>query len=202
MPYRQLIIPNPNISCRPGWCLEYVRRTYNQKATYTTAISNWNSSPSKHRDKNFPNCDIPIWFSLENDPRGHVALRMRDGSVYSASSSTSTIPVHHSSIDTLIKYYAKSNPLTYVGWTEDIENVKVIEEVQDMVTRDLISLLYRGILGREIDEAGFANVGLPVDVVVTRLIQSPEFAQREAKLNTKPTVTKVDVINYISSHLS
>lgn len=49
-----------------------------------------------------------------------------DGSVYSTSD-LGTVPHHHPSLDDLIQYYAYyGHPLTYLGWTEDIEGVAVV----------------------------------------------------------------------------
>ena len=134
MAYTQLITATPSIYCRPGWCLEYVRGTYRLPAdvAYPTAISNWLKSPTKHQDRNFPDgMWTPIWFTLKYEPAGHVALLAPDGSVYSSSSPISNLPVHHSSLDALIAYYARANPLTYLGWTEDIQGIKVMEETMD-----------------------------------------------------------------------
>lgn len=145
----QLITPTPNIPCKPGWCLQYVRETYGIKTpVYPSATANWNACKYKHLDKNFPNVAVPIWFSLKNEPAGHVALRMSDGSVYSASSATSTTPVHHSSLDALIQYYANANPLTYLGWSEDIENVRIAKEEEVKATQSQVYYLRLGIYGQ------------------------------------------------------
>jgi hypothetical protein len=68
---------------------------------------------------------VPVWFSLATNPLGHVALLAPDGSVYSTSDD-SNVPHHHPNMSHLIRYYANSNPLTFLGWTEDIEGVAVV----------------------------------------------------------------------------
>jgi len=121
----QLITPNPNIDCTPGWCLVYVRETFGIAAKYPTATAGWEASKLQHTDQNFPeNLWVPIWFSLSNNPAGHVALLAPDRSVWSASHPMRTSPVHHSSIQDTISYYG--NRLTYLGWTEDIEDELVV----------------------------------------------------------------------------
>lgn len=133
MSYSQAISPNPNVACTPGWCLKYVQDTFSLGAKYGSATDAWNASLYKHRDQNFPaGCWVPLWFKLTGNVNGHVALRAPDGSVYSSSHPTATTPVHHSSLAALIQYYAKANPLTYLGWTEDVESTLVIKE-EDMV---------------------------------------------------------------------
>lgn len=127
--FTQKITPNPNISCKPGWCLEYVRRTFGQPAVagYGTATAAWEKSPTKHRDRNFPaGVAVPVWYGLANEPAGHVVLRMSDGSVYSTSD-LGNIPHHHPDLADLERYYARYGmPLTYRGWTEDIQGSAVI----------------------------------------------------------------------------
>ena len=122
----QLITPNPNIWCKPGYCLMYVRQTYGLDGLYPNATAGWNAAQRKHRDWNFPaGVWVPVWFSLATNPLGHVALLAPDGSVYSTSDD-SNVPHHHPNMSHLIRYYANSNPLTFLGWTEDIEGVAVV----------------------------------------------------------------------------
>lgn len=51
---RQLITPNPNIKCYPGWCLMYVRQAFGLAGLYPSATAGWNAARFKHRDRNFP----------------------------------------------------------------------------------------------------------------------------------------------------
>ena len=126
--YTQVKTPNPNISCTPGWCLKYVQDTFGAPAKEPNATAAWNNSKFKHEDRNFPiGCYVPIWFSVKNVPEGHVALLCPDGSVYSSSDANSYTPHHHPSLDALISYYSKANPLTYLGWSEDIETLRVVQ---------------------------------------------------------------------------
>jgi hypothetical protein len=98
-------------------------------------------------------------------------------------------------------YACVNDGAIYKCWGEYVGKIKVIDTEDNVTTKEIISLLYRGLLGREVDDAGLNNVGLPVDVVITRLMQSPEFAQREAKLNVKPNIDKSSVLDYIKSNL-
>lgn len=125
----QLVTPNPNIWCRPGWCLQYVREAFGiPRGVQPTATAGWEASSTKHRDWNFPSgVWVPLWFSLRYVPAGHVALMAPDGSVYSTSDDSNT-PHHHPDLNDLINYYNRyGQPITYLGWTEDIENVTVID---------------------------------------------------------------------------
>jgi len=173
--FKQKITPNPNViyshydnstnksymvNCWPGWCLEFVSKSFGAKPVYRTAIDSFNASPYKHTNYLFPpNCDVPVWFTLAYEPAGHVALRMSDGSVYSASASNSNTAVHHSSLDALIKYYSQANPLTFLGWTEDVEGTKVIEEksmVEDTTyDYDILSQTFKNMTGRSLSKSEF-----------------------------------------------
>lgn len=125
---QQLITPDPNTACDPGMCLQYVRLSYGLPARYYSATEAWEKSTSKHEDQNFPpGLWVPIWFSIDIEPLGHVANRAPDGSVYSSSDLGHT-PHHHASIDDLINYYAYYGKmqLTYLGWTEDVASYPVV----------------------------------------------------------------------------
>lgn len=140
----QLITPNPNIACTPGWCLVYVRETFGIGPKYPTAIAGWNGSSYKHQDQNFPaGVSVPIWFSLDDNPAGHVALLQPDGSVWSSSSPTSTIPVHHPSLASIINYYG-GHRLNYLGWTEDIEGVQIMNGAESAVVQRAVELTQGG----------------------------------------------------------
>ena len=123
----QIIYPNPNIWCKPGWCLMYVRQTFGLAGLYPTATAGWNAATRKHRDRNFPpGTWVPVWFHLKNVPAGHVALLAPNGNVYSTSDD-SNIPHCHPDLDDLINYYNRyGQPITYLGWSEDIEGVAVV----------------------------------------------------------------------------
>lgn len=121
----QLITPNPLIPCSPGWCLVYVRETFGISAKHPTAVAAWSASERKHENTDFPDgAWVPVWFLSSDTPAGHVALRQPDGSVWSASHPTDSIPVHHASLQDLMSYYG--GRLSYLGWTEDIEDVPVV----------------------------------------------------------------------------
>jgi hypothetical protein len=123
----QLITPNPDIPCEPGWCLKYVRQTFGLPARYGSATEAWNNSDSQHRDRNFPpGLWLPVWYGIDREPLGHVVLMAPDGSVYSTSDN-STIPHHHPDLADLEDFYAGWGwPLTYRGWTEDVAGYAVI----------------------------------------------------------------------------
>jgi hypothetical protein len=124
---QQLIRPNPNIWCQPGWCLAYVNEAFGVAKRYGTATAAWNNSGTQHRDRRFPSgVWLPVWYELANEPAGHVVLLAPDGSCYSTSDLSNT-PYHHPSLAHLEWFYAYYGmALTYRGWTEDVEGTPVI----------------------------------------------------------------------------
>lgn len=207
MIYVQLITPTPNIPCTPNLCLKYVRETYKIPAKYLSAIRNWNASKTQHKDKNFPNNWVPVWFTVVGNSAGHVALRQPDGSIWSSSSSFATQPVHHPSLTAMYNYW--DNRLAYLGWTEDIENVKVIKEVNVIGNENHVKILFRQFVNREPTEKelkGYAGKDLAYalgKLHPARINLGSVIKERDAlkKLAT-PAVTKTEVIGYISQHLS
>jgi hypothetical protein len=127
MTMQQIITPNPNIWCRPGWCLEYVNNAFQVPERFGSATDAWYGSASQHRDRDFPaGVWVPVWYGIVQEPLGHVVLRAPDGSVYSTSDLTNT-PRHHPDLADLERYYAKYGlTLVYRGWTEDVEGTPVI----------------------------------------------------------------------------
>ena len=149
---QQLITPNPNIACKPGWCLQYVRQTYGLPAAYPTATAAWNASTSKHRDRLFPKgMWTPVWFALAREPAGHVALMAPDGSVYSTSD-LGNVPHHHLDLSDLMNFYARYDmTLTYLGWTEDVAGYPVM--ASDLAAQGSISA---DAIINQLQEAGMA----------------------------------------------
>lgn len=146
---KQLITPNPNIACTPGMCLVYVRETFGLGPKYPTASDAWKASLHKHKNARFPaDVWVPIWFTVSDDVGGHVALRQPDGSVWSASSPTETQPVHHTSIEDLQTYHG--GRLTYLGWTDDIEGVEILQAT-DKVKKPVRVILTQAVVHTKVD---------------------------------------------------
>lgn len=138
----QTIAPDPDISCQPGWCLQYVRQAFGLPARYGTATEAWEKSPTQHRDAEFPpGVWHPVWYGLDGEPAGHVVLRAPNGSVYSTSDLGST-PHLHPDLADLERYYTSYGmPLRYRGWTEDVAGWPVISPINrdedDMAEADV-----------------------------------------------------------------
>lgn len=123
MPYIQDINPNVNIACRPGWCEEYVRKTYNQPAKYPTATAAWEGQEDKHTDRAQPGVAVPVYWGLSNEPAGHTAVWLPDGSVWSASIPNSTKPGKFASLEAIERYYG--GKLQWRGWGTYVSHARV-----------------------------------------------------------------------------
>jgi hypothetical protein len=163
MAYTQTITPNPTVACQPGYCLKYVQDAFGLGPVYPTATAAWNASNSKHQDRSFPpGCWLAVWFKLATVPAGHVALLAPDGSVWSSSDPNTNVPHQHPSLDALIQYYAKANPLTYLGWTEDVEGTLVVKQGANIVVEDtqlnfdVLSQTFKNMTGRALTRPEFA----------------------------------------------
>jgi len=122
------ITPDPAIPCRPGWCLEYVRKAFGQPARYASATEAWEASTAQHPGRDFPAAWVPVWYGVAGVPEGHVVLRAPDGSAYSTTDPYALTPVHHPGLEDLERRYAAAGlPLTCRGWTEDIAGTPVVQ---------------------------------------------------------------------------
>lgn len=169
---KQLIEPNLNIPYVGGLCEGYVEGMWGQATlptrknqmtygVYGNAVSpvnagetaKWDSNPG---NGNHPNdippmgVKIPVYFWLGSTPAGHTATSLGDGTYLSSS-----LPgfqdrgYHHPSLQHLIDFYAPANNgCKYLGWSEYVGNIKVVEE-DEMVKKDQVRALFRAFRGRE-----------------------------------------------------
>jgi hypothetical protein len=119
----QLIQPNLTVTGQVGYCLKYARQVFGVSAVYSTAWQGWLNAKYKHTDRNLPNASILCWFSYQT--AGHVVVYVPGKGYYSSPYKTGqSYYVGTSIADIEAKYACK-----YVGWSEDINNVRVAQEV-------------------------------------------------------------------------
>lgn len=134
---RQLVTPNFNVTETAGWCLRFSDKVFGLKAVYSTAWEAWTNTKFKHEDRNFPQgVAVPVWFDWVGDVGsgkrryGHVAVRAADGKIWSSPLS-GTGRAWFATVDDLIRAFG--NGMRYVGWSEDISNVRVVEIGEEMI---------------------------------------------------------------------
>lgn len=119
MAYKQVRKANPNVPGRSGWCLNYARNVFGVGPKYPWAWSAWNGAKYKHKTRTLPNVAVPLWFSY-HVYQGHVAVYVPGKGIYST---TNRGVLAFKSIGALEKYISGCK---YVGWTEDINGVRVV----------------------------------------------------------------------------
>lgn len=140
-----------------GWCLAYVKTAFGAYGSGTYAWQSWGRS-IQHLDGNVPSgVYVPIWFSGYGG-LGHTAI-YKDGKIWSTPISHKPTADVWGSITTVEQKYG----VKYVGWSEDIGGVRVIEnvieqgaDVADKINLDTNRILAHGVLGRN-GKAGRPN---------------------------------------------
>lgn len=116
---------NPNVKPArnywSGWCHSHVRLGFGAPSNYGSASDAWAHAERKHRDRNFPNADVPLFFSLRGVPAGHVVVRKANGQIITTGLNSTTKTF--SSLDALLRAWPALN---YLGWAEDINKTTII----------------------------------------------------------------------------
>ncbi len=137
MSYKQLAEPNVDITEKAGLCLQFSRRGFGATKIEDTAYDAFQNTQFKHFDRNFPEgVSFPVWFEwwgsikwsdgvTRTQRYDHVAIRHKDGKIYS-SPLTGVGRSVFNSVDELARAFGAG--MKFYAWTEDISNVRVIEE--------------------------------------------------------------------------
>lgn len=118
MSYTQLKSANPNVPGQSGYCLVYVRTAFGVGAKYPTAASGWANAAYKHTTSVPTDVSVPVWFKWETS--GHVAVWVPGKGVYSTTAQGVKL---FPSIAACADYVGA----TYLGWSEDINGVRVVQ---------------------------------------------------------------------------
>lgn len=142
MSWKQKVTPNldpyvydPNLlDDWYGECLATVRAAFNAPYSGPCAWAGWTDyTQIRHEDRNWPvGVYFPIWFSGYGG-LGHVAIAYinSNGSMNIWTSPYKHVPYFYTgytNVDTLAKAYLLDG---YVGWSEDIAGMRIIENVAD-----------------------------------------------------------------------
>lgn len=100
-----------------GWCLQNVRLGYSIAAKYSNAITAWKNT-QQHKNRNIPTgVAVPLYYTYKTD--GHINVRLPDGRIWN----DGTI------FKDLATYLSLRPQVSYLGWGESINDVRVIQEV-------------------------------------------------------------------------
>lgn len=164
-----------------GWCLAVAQVMFGVPRLHPHAWAGWNATAHKHRDRNLPKgVYVPIWFDgwWNGQRYGHVAI-YKDGKIWSSPISNKP----YADVWTSIEQVERNYGMTYVGWSEDIGGVRVVEFVNNNITLAQLNALFAEILERAPDQAAINYyVGKKTyDVTRHDVIHSPERNQLLAK---------------------
>lgn len=141
--YKQLIMPLVATTAIASYCLLYVDNTINVPQQYRTANAQIAHDKAKEKNWVHANQDYPrnVWFimfwSIDNGDyqgQGHVALAFVDDS---GNLQIHDSEVHRNAREPYTTLSEVSNwfgsvgtKLTYLGWSEGVDNVKIIHEIK------------------------------------------------------------------------
>lgn len=125
----QLVTPNLDVPAQIKRCLKYVQDAFGAPNAGNSAWYAWNQTQFKHEDRDFPTGVYFIaWFSYWGTVDGvygnwgHVVIG-KDGTFYSSPWTNKNTHDVIGSIEEVERIYK----CTFVGWSEDIAGLKVIE---------------------------------------------------------------------------
>lgn len=127
----QLVDPNPDIQYFAGYCLRFTQMVYSAPVKHRSAWESWNATEHKHgTEENIPYVSVPVWFShygtygqpptYEN--WGHVVTYL-PGVGYLSSPGNGYGQIILGSIEEVETYFNAK----YVGWSEDINGLRVAQ---------------------------------------------------------------------------
>lgn len=121
----QLVYPDLSTVGLIGWCLAFVEDAYHTPRGPYCAWDAWNACEFPHTDA-LPNVQVPVWFSYYEGGFnfGHVAIWVPGRGVLSSPYKANNTQQWFSSIAECERVLN----CRYVGWSEDLVTVKVVEE--------------------------------------------------------------------------
>lgn len=202
----QLIQPNLSVVGYPDYCLAYVEQVFGvQNDPDPDAWQGWLNTKFKHADA-VPNLSVPVWFSWTGtiggitQNWGHVAVSTPQG-VYTNPLTGSGHRVFPS-----VAALATNYGVSYVGWSEDIGNLRIIEGVK-MLSKEEIIVIYDLAFDTEDSQVNpdviTAFTGKPLDELITFLHADPSWIAHKNAVNNPPapTLNKTNVVGYINKNL-
>ena len=120
----QLVQPNLSITGQVGWCLQYARQVFGAPVVEAMAWTAWINTDFKHgTNEPMPDVSVPVWFDYYQNgiQYGHVAVYVPGKGFYSSPYKSTQTHAVLPSISEVERIYG----CKYVGWSEDISNVRV-----------------------------------------------------------------------------
>jgi len=184
--WNQLRDANWKVSYVGGWCLKYVQDAFGTDHPYPSAIDAWNANygNGNHPNEQPPSKTVPVYFSLGNVPAGHVAISLDDHTVASSTQAgTHPSGFLHPNLQNLIDIYGKYNGgCTYLGWSEYVGTVHVLQLQVVNATDDQIRQAFLDILERPVDDGALVHYrNYTNDFMRADLLASGEYKLLQAR---------------------
>lgn len=184
----QLIQPNTSVTGTVGLCLQYADKMFGLTHGEKSAWIAWEATQFKHTDP-IPSNAVPMWYSYYADLDGtgvknwgHVTVNIPGVGIYSSPIDPKTTHnVLHSIAEVEQTYGVK-----YVGWSEDITNLRVVEgeEMEKWNNGDTVNLMVKNGLTQMAADAEATNFvgyfglqdGMEFKKAMYDIIDSPQWA--------------------------
>jgi hypothetical protein len=143
--YIQLVNPDTTVTMPAGWCLGLVQRVYGAPGLHNTAWEAWEATTDKHLNRELPEVSVPVWFDHYGTydgvtgQFGHVVAWIPERNQFLSSPANGTGQDWVNTIQEVERRYNSK----YVGWSTDINTVKVAEYTSQPEGADPMAKLYR-----------------------------------------------------------
>jgi len=135
----QLVQPDLSVVGTIEECLDYARRVFHVRNLYPNAWTAWENTQFKHTDRNLPtDVAVLMWYSYTATLNGvkanygHGTVNVPGIGIFSSPYLANSGHARLSSITEVEQKYTThldggTQPVTYVGWSEDINGVRIAE---------------------------------------------------------------------------
>jgi hypothetical protein len=104
----------------PHLCLAFVRTSFELPIRHHSAMGAWSAAKHKHRYDRHPPAGVPLFWSGGRHRFGHVAMSLGHGMIISTDR-----PYTGRISRTRLSTIERAWHLHYLGWTEDLEGVRI-----------------------------------------------------------------------------
>jgi len=137
----QLVQPNLSVQGKAGWCLWFAEEVFATPHLYDTAHDAWLAAKYKHPGEQPPEAAVPVFWTYY-DYRdgvwyGHIATWVPGRGVFSSPLNVKFGSEWYPSIEAMTNRLNQipQAQSSYLGWSEDLANVKIVEGVDMSPTR-------------------------------------------------------------------
>jgi hypothetical protein len=132
--YRQLVGANLSVTEQPYWGLRMTTNIFQVPPKYPYCWDAWTAADYKHVQDPLPNCFVPVWFHV-SDFRYSAKKVVGQSVVWDPSSTRFLSNPTHGGMGEGQKWFDSIEEIektfngVYVGWSEDLCGVRLIEPI-------------------------------------------------------------------------